>query len=156
MEVNEQCTVKGKRLRTVGLEVFKALNNPDFSFMEEIFHRTKWLTHRPNNMQVNVHKTAKYGDKSLRTLGPHISNSLPEHMKAETNFIKFTEYITQWFGPICKCIFVSILTNWIICESLRESYDYDLRFDPFTENGFTFFVFSFSVKYVNTVFIYHS
>ena len=111
-------------------------------------------TYRPNNIQVNVHKTAKYGDKSLRTLVPHISNSLPEHVKAETNFIKFTEYITQWFGPICKCIFVSILTNWIICESLRESYDYDLRFDPFTENGFTFFVFSFSVKYVNTVFIY--
>ena len=43
MEVNEQCTVKGKRLRPVGLEIFKALNNPDFSFMEEIFHRTKWL-----------------------------------------------------------------------------------------------------------------
>ena len=105
MEVNLQCTVEGKRLRTVGLEVFRALNNPDFSFMEKIFHRTKWLTHRPNNMQVNVHKTAKYGDKSLRTLGPHISNSLPEHMKAETNFIKFTEYITQWFGPISKCIF---------------------------------------------------
>ena len=40
--------------------------------MEEIFHRTKWLTDRQNNIQVNVHKTTKYGDKSLRTLGPHI------------------------------------------------------------------------------------
>ena len=37
MEVNLQCTVEGKRLRTVGLEVFKALNNPDFSFMEKYF-----------------------------------------------------------------------------------------------------------------------
>ena len=24
--------------------------------MEEIFHTTKWLTHRPNNIQVNVQK----------------------------------------------------------------------------------------------------
>ena len=70
--------------------------------LEEIFNRTKWLTHRPNNILVNVHKTAKYGDKSLRTLGPHIWNSLLEHMKTETKFIKFREYINQWFGRICK------------------------------------------------------
>ena len=30
--------------------------------MEEIFHRTKWLKNGPNNIQANVHKTAKYGD----------------------------------------------------------------------------------------------
>ena len=46
-------------------------------------------------MQVNVHKTAKYGDTNLKTLRPHIWNLLPEHMKAETNFNKFREYINQ-------------------------------------------------------------
>ena len=92
-----------KRLRTLGLEVFKPLNNLNPAFMEEIFHRTKCLTHRPNNILANVHKTAKYGDKSLRALGPHIWISLLEPMKAETNFIKFKQYINQWFGPICKC-----------------------------------------------------
>ena len=102
MEVNAQCTREVKHIRTVGLEVFKTLNNLNPAFMEEIFHRTKWLTRSPNNIQINVHKTAKYGDKSLRTLGPHIWNSLPEHMKPEINFIKFGEYINQWFGPICK------------------------------------------------------
>ena len=48
--------------------------------MEEIFHRTKWLKHRKNNIRINVHKIDKYGDKSLRTLGLHIWNSLPEHI----------------------------------------------------------------------------
>ena len=43
------------------------------------------------------------GDKSLRTLGPHIWNSLPENIKPENNLIQFREYINQWFGPICKC-----------------------------------------------------
>ena len=66
------CTMEVKHLRALGLEVFKTLNNLNPAFMEEIFHRTKWLTLRPNNTQVNVHKTAKYGDKRLRTLGPHI------------------------------------------------------------------------------------
>ena len=94
-----------KRLRTLGLEVFKTLNNLNPAFMEEIFHRTRWLTPRPNNIQVNVYKTAKYSDKSLKTLGRHIWNSLLEHMEAETNFNKFREYINQWFEPICKCYF---------------------------------------------------
>ena len=92
-----------KRLGTLGLEVFKTLNNLNPAFIEEIFHGRKWLTHRPNNIKINFHKTAKYGDKNLKTLSLHIWNSLPEHMKAETNFIKFREYINQWFGPICKC-----------------------------------------------------
>ena len=54
--------MKVKRLRTLGLEVFKTLNKLNPAFMEGIFHKAKWLTHRPNNIQVNVHKTAKYGD----------------------------------------------------------------------------------------------
>ena len=49
--------------------------------MEEVFHRTKWLTHRAKSIQVNVPKAAKHSDKSLRALGPHIWNSLVEHIK---------------------------------------------------------------------------
>ena len=60
-----------KRLRTLGLEVFTTLNNLNPAFMEEIFHKAKWLTLKPNTIQVNAHKIAKYGAKSLRTLGPH-------------------------------------------------------------------------------------
>lgn len=51
-----------KRLTTLGLKVFKALNSLNPVFMEEM-----WITHRPNNIQVNVHKTARYGDESLIT-----------------------------------------------------------------------------------------
>ena len=69
---SSKCTIKVKIFRTLGLEVFKTLNNLNPAVMEEIFHRTKWVTHRPNNVKVNVHKTAKYVDKSLRILAPHI------------------------------------------------------------------------------------
>ena len=70
--------MKIKHLRTLGLKVFKTLNILNPAFTEE---RTKLLTHRPNDIQVNAHKTAKYGDKSLRILGSHIWNLLPEHIK---------------------------------------------------------------------------
>ena len=84
-----------KHLGTLGIEVFKTLNKLNPAFIEETVHRIKQLTHRLNDIQVNVHKTVKYGDESLKTLGPYIWNSLPEHMKAETNFNKFREYINQ-------------------------------------------------------------
>ena len=70
-----------KYLSTLGLEVFKTLNDLYTAFMEEVFHRTKWLTHRAKSILVNVPKTAKHGDKNLRALSPHIWNSLLEHIK---------------------------------------------------------------------------
>ena len=95
LDKSGECTMEVKRLRTLELEVLKTLNNLNAAFMEEIFHRTVWLTHRPNNIQVNVHKTVKYSNKILKILGLHIRSSLPEHMKAETNFYNFREYINQ-------------------------------------------------------------
>ena len=77
-----------KCLRTLGSEISKTLNKLNSTFVKEIFQRTKWLTYGPNNTQVS-----EYGGKKLKTLGRGIWNSLPEHIKAETNFTKFKEYI---------------------------------------------------------------
>ena len=41
LDKSDKCTMKVKRLRTLGLEVFKALNNVNPAFMEDIFNRTK-------------------------------------------------------------------------------------------------------------------
>ena len=73
-----KCAIEVKRLRTLGLEFFKTP-----AFMEEILKKKK--THRPNNIRVNIQKAAKYGDKSLRMLGPHILNSLPEQKQKLTS-----------------------------------------------------------------------
>ena len=71
-----KCAIEVKRLRTLGLEFFKTLNNTNPAFMEEIFKK---------NIRVNIQKAAKYGDKSLRMLGPHILNSLPEQKQKLTS-----------------------------------------------------------------------
>ena len=46
LDKSGKCAMEVKRLRTLGLEVFKTLNNLNPAFMEEIFHRTKWLTQK--------------------------------------------------------------------------------------------------------------
>ena len=96
-------TMEIKRLRVLALEVFKTLNNLNPCYMKDIFHRTNNDSHRQNNLLVHHHNKTKYGDKSLRILGPRIWNSLPEKMKSVKNVETFRKLINEWCGPCCKC-----------------------------------------------------
>ena len=58
---------------------------------------------RPFDLLVKNRRTATYGDKSLKALGPKIWNALPENVKCETSLSKFKEYIKSWSGQTCKC-----------------------------------------------------
>ena len=115
-----------KRIRTLAIEIFKTMHELNPDFMREIFtektnakvrprtsriHVFQKSVVRPNNILVKKNLSAKYGDKSLRSLGPKIWNQLPQNVKSEISFKKFKEYINQWFGPICKCTF---------CKRLKE------------------------------------
>ena len=82
-----------KRLRTLAQEVFKTLNNTNPKYMKEIFHKIAFSTQRSLNLEVNKNHTVKYGNKSLRCLGPHIWNSLPYQIKKETDYTKLKEFI---------------------------------------------------------------
>ena len=103
-----KASMEVKHLRTLALEIFKTLNNLNPEYMKEIFYKTTNLTHRPFNIKVNQNNTTKYGNKSLRSLGPHIWNSLPKQIKEETDN-KFKIYIDKWFRAKCKCNLYSCL-----------------------------------------------
>ena len=86
-------------LQTLAVEVFKTLNNMNPEYMKEMFHKAAFLTHRT----LNENNTVKYGNKSLRFLGSHISNSLPNQIKKWTDYTTFKEFFNDWFGMKCKC-----------------------------------------------------
>ena len=96
-----------RRLRILALEIFKTLKSLNPEFMKEIFHPSPYLTHKKNNILVQSRNTAKFGNNSLRVLGAHIWNSLPENIKSTTIFHKFKEFIQTWDGPKCKCYLCS-------------------------------------------------
>ena len=98
-----------KRLRKLALEIFKTLNNLNPEYMKEIFYKTTNLTHRPFNIKINQNNTTRYGNKSLRSVGPRIRNPLPKQIKEEVNYNKFKSYINKWFGAKCKCDLCSYL-----------------------------------------------
>ena len=96
-----------RRLRILVLEIFKTLNSLNPEFMREIFCTSPYLTHRKNNLLVPSRRTTKFGNNSLRVLGPHLWNSLPKNVKEITLSQKFIEIIKTWNGPECKCYLCS-------------------------------------------------
>ena len=58
---------------------------------------------RRKNDFVKRAKTKTFGEKSLRSMGPKIWNSLPEDIKDLTYLPKFTEFIKTWYTPECRC-----------------------------------------------------
>ena len=54
----------------------------------------------------------KFDDNNVKSLGPHIWNSLPEEIKSEQSYEKLKEFIETWYGSNFKCCF---------CVSLQET-----------------------------------
>ena len=82
-----------KRLRTLALEVFKTLNNINPEYMEEIFHKSAFSTHSPLNFEVNENHTTKYGNKSLRCLGPHTWKFLKIKLKKKLTTLSSRNFL---------------------------------------------------------------
>lgn len=100
-----KCTMKIKRIRTLALEIFKTLNDLNPAFMKSLIENRLNSKRRNNDLIVPFRKTVKFGDKSIRCLGPHIWNALPNEIKSESSYEKFKSFINSWFGPKCHCNF---------------------------------------------------
>ena len=103
-----------RRLGTLALETFKTLNDLNPAFMKNLFAKREVSKRRKNNLEIPNRNTVRFGDKSIRSLGPHIWNGLPEEIKNETSYDKFKEYLNTWYGPKCTCSlcsFTEINTN---------------------------------------------
>ena len=73
--------------------------------MAEIFKQTKievrhvfviiFAVRKPNQV--------KYGERSLRCLGPKIWNKLPHSIMSSENLLIFKKNIKTWGGELCNC-----------------------------------------------------
>ena len=103
-------SIEIKHYRTLALEIFKTLNDLNLMYMQELFYLRSSSARRPNDIAIVRTNTNTYGTKSLRSLGPQIWNSLPEHIKTETSLAHFRSMINTWFGKECL---------WNLCENTR-------------------------------------
>ena len=96
-------SMKVRRIKTHGIEIFKIANELNSSFMKTVFTSKTNSRVRPFNLIVKNRNTEKYGSKSLMALGPKIRNALPEEITQEMSFRKSKEYIKSRSGPTCQC-----------------------------------------------------
>ena len=99
----ERPTMEVSCLRRLAIEVFKTLKSLNPDFVPTYFKKSSHSASRKDDLVVNRAKTATFGEKSLRTVGPNIWNSLLKEVKDLTSLQKFTEFIKTWYGPECKC-----------------------------------------------------
>ena len=85
--------------------------------MKQIFYKTAFSKHRPVNLEANKNHTAKYGNKSLRSLGLHIWNTLSNQIKKETDYTKSKKFIKDSVTMIFKMQFRNC--NFILWIQLR-------------------------------------
>jgi len=106
LEKTEKPTMEIRRLRTLAIEIFNTLNNLNPNFMKSIFNFSQHCTHRKHDIFVHHRKTASYGDKSLKALGPHIWNSLPEEIKATASLPYYPIPIPFYQKLVCPKMYM--------------------------------------------------
>ena len=85
--------MEAKRLRTMVYEIFKTLNNLNPVFMKDIFYYSLNVTHKKHDLYIHTQNTTKFGNKSLRSFGVNIWNTLPEYIKSTTSLLEFKKFI---------------------------------------------------------------
>ena len=100
-------TIKARRLRSLCVEICKSINSMNPSFMNEIFRLrvTNRMVRSQYRLNLEIPKVnqVSFGNKSIRSFGPKIWNSLPPHIKSCENLETFKRVIRNWDGITCNC-----------------------------------------------------
>ena len=91
------------KIKKLAVEIFKTLNEINPPYMRNIFTPKENSKVRQNNITVKRTNTGRFGNQSLRFLGPKIRSNMLSDIKLETLFPKFKKYIKTWLGPKCRC-----------------------------------------------------
>ena len=101
LDISKKPFMEVKRLQILMAGIFKTLHDSNPVFIKDIFHYCQNKSHKKHNLHVHGHNTSRYGNNSLRVLGAHFWNSLPENMKCTDSFYELKNFLKGWYG--CKC-----------------------------------------------------
>ena len=96
-------TIELRKLRFLAIEIFKTINDLNPQYMKEIFTLNTRKETRDSKLIVKSQNTKRYGNDTLRSLGPRIWNKLPQNIKEAKNLNTFKVLIKTWSGPTCGC-----------------------------------------------------
>ena len=94
-----------RRLRTMAIECFKIIHDLSPPCLSNLVSRREstYSFRYTNILDIPRVRTVTYGKKSFKCAAPLLWNDLPEHFRAQTNFLQFKSLISSWNGKVCKC-----------------------------------------------------
>ena len=95
LDIPKKPSMEFKRLRILITEIFKTLNDSNPVFMKDIFHYSQSKSPKKHNLHVHSRNTSRYGNNSLRVLGAHIWNSLPENIKSADSIYELRNFLNE-------------------------------------------------------------
>ena len=102
--------MKASRLRSLCVEIYKSINAINPSFLTEIFRLkvTNRIVRGQYRLDLDIPRVnqVSFGNKSIRSFGPKIWNSLSPHIKSSAshqNLETFKRVIKNWDGITCSC-----------------------------------------------------
>ena len=93
LDISKKPSMEVKTLPILITEIFKTLHDSNPVFMKDIFHYCQNKSHKKHNLHVHSRNTSRYGNNSLRVLGAHIWNSLPENIKCTDSVYELKNFL---------------------------------------------------------------
>ena len=85
-------SIELKRYQTQALQIFNTVSFLNPTYMQNLFYLRSSPTRRSNYIAVVRRTTNTYGKERLRSLGPQIWNSIPEHIKRRNFICTFSKF----------------------------------------------------------------
>ena len=98
-------SLKLRRLRAMGIEVFKILNGKSPIYLQDLFvlKNSTYCFRRENTLNIPQVRTTTYGLHSFRYAGATIWNELPNEFRTASSLNQFKSLISNWNGDSCRC-----------------------------------------------------
>ena len=110
-----------RRMRYLGVEIYKTLNDLNPGYMKDIFQvqQSAYSTRRPCNMKVSRVNRTTFGSRSILYEGAKIWNYLPNSLKLAGTLEIFTNLMKTWEDRNCKCNFCKYLALGYFSNRLK-------------------------------------
>jgi hypothetical protein len=94
------------RLRSMAVEVFKALNDYSPEYIKDMFEikDINYNLRTAVSLKQPKYNSITHGFNSFRYKGTKIWNDLPHEIKSCLSLKEFIEMIKKWQGPKCLCV----------------------------------------------------
>ena len=119
-------SLKLRRLRSLAIEPFKIINHKSHVYLQSLLNIKSnqcYSFRYTNTVDVPQVRTTSNGLNSFRSGAARLWNSLPQHIREQSNENQLRSPVASWEGESCTCSFCSNV-SWLPCCYIIYTYEH--------------------------------